>query len=115
MVSGESAASTSVTFAARIVTVHDSPVVKLPAGSMVYAVGPPVAVAAWVPLAAQAIVNQLPFTFTGSLKVIVTFASVATPLTPLAGDVELTLGAWSALACGAGAATTKSTELLSVS
>ena len=39
---------------------------------------------------------------TGSLNVIVTFASTATPVAPLAGDVVLTVGAFSA-ACGSGA------------
>ena len=40
---------------------------------------------------------------------------MSTSVAPLAGKVEATVGAWSALACGSGVATVKSAKLSSVS
>jgi hypothetical protein len=70
-------------------------------------------------------VNQLPVTFTASLKVMAMFAVGATPAALLVGVVLETLGALSpgaphdtaglALLRGFGAAVVKSLELLSVS
>ena len=80
--SGGSSVSWSVTFAARIVTVHSSFGAKLVAGSSVNVTGPPLAVAVCAPLEAQLIANQLPVTLTGSLKPIVTLESIDAPTLP---------------------------------
>src|SRR5262245_3617361 len=75
MLSGGSFVSWSVTCAAKIVTVQVSPLVKSTFGLMVKVVGPPVTTVAAgkrVPLVLQTIWNQLPVTFTGSLKVTLT-------------------------------------------
>src|SRR5256885_1734656 len=85
MLSGGSVASWSVTFAAKTVTVHVSEPTKSASGSSVNVVGPPLAAAVWPPLEEQEIENQLPVTFTGSLKVIVTLLSSATLAPPFAG------------------------------
>ena len=65
-------------------------------GLIVKAVGPPVTtefVVSCVPLVPQLIENQFPATFTGSLKVMLTFALAATLVAPLVGTVLLTEGA----------------------
>src|SRR2546426_2942828 len=118
--SGGSMRSWSVTFAARTVTVHDSAMAKSASGFSVNDVGPPAAVAVCTPLAAQAMANQAPLTFTGSAKVTSTLASSATPDAPLAGAVEATAGGWAlqlpgadAVLRGAGAAATESGEVFS--
>ena len=56
-------------------------------------VGPPLTVAAWRQLVAHSIVNHVPVTLTGSLKVIEMFAARATPIAPFAGVVDATVGA----------------------
>jgi hypothetical protein len=58
-------------------------------------VGPPDTVAVWLPLPVQAMVNHAPATFTGSLKVTLMVALVATPTAPAAGTVVVTAGALS--------------------
>src|SRR6185503_21345278 len=93
MVFGGSTVSTSATFAARTVTVHDSLAANRPAGSSVYVVGPPDDVAVCAPLVAHWIANQSPEIVTGSLKVIVMSLSRATPVAPACGDVVLIDGA----------------------
>src|SRR5215212_4967555 len=115
MVSGGSSASWSATLAATTVTVHDSLLAKSPVGSRVNVVGPPLVAAACEPLDAQLIVNQLPVTSTGSLKVIVTFEPTATPEAPADGVVDEIFGASSAVPCGLGAPISKSAALLFVS
>src|SRR5215471_14586098 len=82
----ESFAAMPVTWAASTVTVHDSPVAKSAAGSIVYVVGPPLAVAAWAPLVAHEIVNQSPLTVAGWLNVTVTFAATGASTAPAAGE-----------------------------
>ena len=67
-----------------------SPAANSVFGSIVKMVGPPlttVSATLRVPLVAQTIWNQLPVTFTGSLKVTVRFAFVATSVAPLVGGV----------------------------
>src|ERR687891_1829378 len=123
MLSGGSSASWSDTCAADTVTVHVSAKAKSASGLSVNDVGPPVASAVCTPLAPHEIEYQLPVTSTGSLKVIVMFASRATPVAPLAGVLLATEGAVSAsqtcgstvLLRGLGAPTLKSALLLSVS
>src|SRR5687768_10757971 len=117
MLSGGSSPSTSVTFAPEIDTVHVSLKAKFVVGSIVYVVGPPVRLPTWVSLDEQLMMYQLPTKFTGSLKVMTTFASRATPVAPAMGPVELTDGAASptTLLCGFGVAAVKSAALLSVS
>src|SRR5687767_4014782 len=85
-------------------------------------VGPPLTSAVWLPLLEPEIVNQLPLTLTGSLKVIVISEFLATPVAPLIGVVLVTLGAVSpvmqpeAAFCGSlGVINWKSVALLSVS
>src|SRR5688500_1424702 len=95
MVSGGSSLSWSATWLATTVTVHSSPSTKSLSGLSVKLVGPPLTVAVCAPLVAQAIVNQLPVAFTGSLKVMSIFASSATPVALLAGVVLATVGALS--------------------
>ena len=85
-------------------------------------VGPPLTVAVWLP-SGHVIANQVPVTLTGSLNVIVTLLSSATPDALSAGVVEAMNGAASpsqktgvvAEFLGAGAAAAKSAPLLSVS
>src|SRR5947208_15899620 len=122
MLSGGSIRSWSFTFEASTVTVHISALAKSVAGSRTKVTGLPDTAAPWSPLVAQAIWNQVSVTFTGSLKVIETLASTATPDAPPAGVVELTAGARSeqfpsgdALFRGDGAVAVKSAGLLSVS
>src|SRR5919201_3346829 len=115
MLSGGSVASWSVTFAAKTVTVHVSEPVKSVSGSSVNVVGPPLAVAVWPSLELHEIENQLPVTFTGSLKVIVMLLFRATSPALFAGLVLETVGAWSPVLRGFGAPTVKSALLLSVS
>src|SRR5919199_6363067 len=123
MVSGGSFVSWSLTFAAKTVTVQVSLVAKSTVGSSVKVVGPPLAVAEWPPLVPQEIEYQEPLTFTGSLKVIETFALVATSVAPFAGVVLATDGATSPWQSnvgndrfrGFGAPAVKSAALLSVS
>src|SRR5918996_3041423 len=123
MLSGGSSASWSDTCTADTVTVHVSAKAKSASGSSVNDVGPPVAVAVWPLLEPHEIEYQLPVTSTGSLKVIVMFASRATPVAPLDGVLLATEGALSAsqrkgsatLLRGLGDPTLKSVLLLSVS
>src|SRR5690349_11493192 len=123
MLSGGSFASWSVTFAAMTFTAHVSPDAKSTDGSSVKVVGPPPAVAVCAPLELHEMSYQEPVTFTGSLKVIATFAPTGTPAAPSAGLVLATLGAVSALQSwsgdavflGAGEPVAKSAALLSVS
>jgi hypothetical protein len=75
------------------VTVHVSPGPKSVSGSSVNVVGPPLATAVCAPVSAHEIVNHEPVTFTGSLKVIETFALRATLLVLFAGLLEATVGA----------------------
>src|ERR1043166_8373569 len=98
MLSGGSLASWSVTWAAKTVTVIDSPLAKSTFGLIVNVVGPPVTTVSdtlRVPLVAPTSVNQLAVTFTGSLHVIVTSVLLATCVAPLFGTTVVTLGAWS--------------------
>src|SRR5438128_1047710 len=99
------------------VTVHDSALAKSVAGSSVKVVGPAPNVAACPPVVVQLIVNQLPLTFTGSVKVIVIFAVSATSAAPAAGLVAATAGGASAARfCGLpGFGPEKSAALSSVS
>ena len=72
--SGGSFASWSVTCAAKTVAVHTSAEAKSTFGLSENVVGPPVTTVlagVRVPLVGHAIWNQVPVTFTGSLKVIV--------------------------------------------
>src|SRR5438093_12227623 len=115
MLSGGSVASWSVTFAAKIVTVHVSEPAKSASGLSVKVVGPPLTVAVWPSLEPQEIENQLPVTFTGSLNVIVMLLVKDTSPAPLAGFVLETVGAASPLFRGFGVPTVKSALLLSVS
>ena len=72
-------------------TVQVSPAAKSAFGLIVKVVGPPeTAAVVRVPLVAQTIWNQLPATFTGSLKVTVMLVFDATPVAPLAGVVAVT-------------------------
>src|SRR6187455_2946064 len=95
MVSGGSFASVSLTFAAKTVTVQLSPFAKFESGLSVKDCGPPETAAVCAPEVAHEIVNQLPVTFTSSLKVSETFASTATSVAPFAGVVACTDGGWS--------------------
>src|SRR5215207_11239978 len=92
MLSGGSPASWSVTCAATTVTVQRSPPAKSTPGLSVKVVGPPVTTAVCAPLVAQETVNQLPATFTGSLKVMLMSALVVAPVAPFAGVVDETAG-----------------------
>src|SRR2546427_10797541 len=123
MLFGGSAVSWSVTSEARTVTVQLSEKAKSTTGSSEYVAGPPLWMAAWEPLEAQAIVYQAVETSTGSLKVIAMFVLKPTPTAPDRGDVAVTAGALSpgqkwkgdAVFRGLGAPTAKSAPLLSVS
>src|SRR6266508_1470676 len=95
MLSGGSAVSSSATWAASTVTVHDSADANSVDESSVKLVGPPLTVAVCEPLFAHATVNQLPITLTGSLKVTVIVASSATLVAFGAGAVAITNGATS--------------------
>ena len=101
-------------------TVQVSLVEKSVAGSSAYVRGPPATDAACAPLVVQVIAYHAPLTATSSLKVIETFASLATSTAPFAGVFEATDGAasppvgpnfWGLLALGP----TKSATLSSVS
>ena len=92
MLSGGSIASWSVTPLACTVTVQDSFSTKSVSGLSVNVVGPPLTVAVWLPLVTQLMSNQVPVTFTGSLKVMSTFAFTATSPAPFAGVVVVTDG-----------------------
>src|SRR5215203_5511308 len=61
-------------------------------GSSVKVVGPPLTVAGWSP-SGHVIANQVPVTLTGSLNVIVTLLSSATPVALSAGVVAVMKGA----------------------
>src|ERR687884_2332244 len=115
MLSGGSIMSWSVTFAAKTVTVQVSEPTKSLSGSSVNVVGPPLTAAVWPSLELHEIENQLPVTFTGSLKVIVTLLDRATSPAPLDGLVLETVGAASPVLRGLGAPALKSVLLLSVS
>src|SRR5919202_2763050 len=123
MVSGGSFVSWSLTLAAKTVTVQVSLAAKSEDGSSVKVVGPPLTVALCEPLVPQEIEYQEPLTFTGSLKVIETFAFTATSAAPFAGVVLETDGATSPWQSnvgndrlrGFGAPAVKSAALLSVS
>ena len=93
MLSGGSVASWSVTFAAKTVTVQVSEPTNTASGSSVKVVGPPLTVAVWPSLELHEIENQLPVTFTGSLKVIVMLLLRATSPALFAGFVLETVGA----------------------
>src|SRR6266508_6823281 len=93
MLSGGSSVSWSVTWLAMTVTVHDSLAPKLVAGSRVKVVGPPLTVAVWAPVFTHEIVNQVPVTLTGSLKLMVMLVSRAIFTAPGAGVVLETRGA----------------------
>ena len=67
------------------------------------------------PLFAQLIVNHEPLGLTGSEKLIAMLALVPTSDVPLAGVVEVTVGAGSVVPRGLGAPAVKSAELLFVS
>ncbi len=95
MLSGGSAASVSETWAATTVTVQVSLVAKSTPGFNVREEPLPLTTAVWAPLLPQEIVNQVPVTFTDSLKLIVMSSSVATPVALFAGVVLETLGATS--------------------
>src|SRR5438876_10643308 len=95
MLFGGSTVSSSVTWAARTVTVQLSENAKSTAGSSVNVVGPPVWAAACDPLVAQPIVYQGLETSTGSLNVIVMSVLKATPVAPASGEVAVTAGALS--------------------
>ncbi len=98
MLSGGSPLSWSATCAAKTVTVQTSPLPKSAFGLIVKVVGPPVTTVSAtfrVPLIGHTIWNQLPVTFTASLKVTVTLELMATPVAPLVGVVAVTDGAWS--------------------
>src|SRR4051794_12674110 len=95
MLLGGSPVSWSATWAANTVVVQLSPPVKLAFGLMVKVVGPPVTTVSAtlrLPEVAQTIWNQLPVTFTGSLKVTVT-SLLSAPKPPLVGVVAVTVGA----------------------
>src|SRR5438552_4207786 len=123
MLFGGSTVSSSVTWAARTVTVQLSENAKSTVGSSVNVVGPPVWAAACDPLVAQPIVYQGLETSTGSLNVMVMSVLKATPVAPASGEVAVTAGALSpvqkwagdALLRGAGGSPSKSVELLSLS
>src|SRR6266545_7809822 len=93
MLSGGSNASTSVTPAARTVTVHVSPCVKSVSGLSVYVVVPPVSTNVCAPDVVQLIVNDAPVAFTGSLNVMETFVFVSWFVAVSAGVVDDTDGA----------------------
>src|SRR5438477_13209453 len=93
MLFGGSTVSSSVTWAARTVTVQLSENAKSTVGSSVNVVGPPVWAAACDPLVAQPIVYQGLETSTGSLNVIAMSVLKATPVAPASGAVAVTAGA----------------------
>src|SRR5437879_10564207 len=95
MLFGGSAVSWSVTSEARTVTVQLSEKAKSTTGWSEYVAGPPLWMAAWEPLEAQAIAYQAVETSTGSLKVIVMFVLKPTPTAPDRGGVAVTAGALS--------------------
>src|SRR5881396_3433085 len=106
--------------AANRVTVHTSPGLKLTFGVITH-VAPPsvlaVVTSLCVPLG-QLMLNQLPLTFTGSLKVMVMLASRGAALAPLFGSVRTTKGPISTIGAvrrGFGAPAMKSAPLTSVS
>ena len=80
--------SWSLTLAAWTVTAQVSFVAKSVVGSSVNVVGPLLTVAACPSLVPQEIEYQPSVTFTASENVIEMFASTATLLPPLAGDVD---------------------------
>ncbi len=83
--------SMSATWAAIIVTVQASLLIKSETGSREKVVGPPLSNAECTP-PSQIISNQLPLTTTSSLNVISMFASTATLDAPLVGVVVATEG-----------------------
>src|SRR5215207_9028486 len=66
MLSGGSFPSTSVTWAAKTVTVQTSPSTKSASGLSVNVVGPPLTTAVCVPLSVQVMSDHEPVTLTGS-------------------------------------------------
>src|SRR5690242_17191368 len=100
MVSGGSLASASLTLAAATVTVQTVPTSRLLLGVSVKLVAGPLPVvlvkATGVPVG-HSTANALAVTFTGSLKLTVIFAPTATPVAPVIGVVEVTVGAASVL------------------
>src|SRR4051812_49351992 len=109
--SGGSFVSVSRTFAPVSVTVQMSVPTKSLVGSSVQVVGPPLTVAACVPLTVHEIVNHGSVTFTGSEKVMEIEAPSSTFAAPSAGVVDVTVGATSPLVRGFGAAAVKSAAL----
>src|SRR2546422_9080776 len=93
MLSGGSSRSWSVTWLAKIVTVHGSPNVKSESGFSVKLIGPPPTVAVCEPLLVQEIWNQAAVTFTGSSKSIVMFEPSGTWDSVAAGEVWKISGA----------------------
>src|SRR5436190_1001011 len=96
MASGGSPASWSVTGAAKTVAVQVSPSAKSAFGLIVNVVGPPVTTVSAtlrVPEVGHTIWNQLPVTFTGSLKVTVRFVLADCCVAPFTGVVPVTDGA----------------------
>src|SRR5439155_468025 len=89
-------ASPTLTVAAWTVTVHVSFAAKSVAGSSVNVVGPPLTDAVCPPLVPHEMSYQPSVTSTGSLSVIETLELTDTPFALFAGEVELTVGAWSA-------------------
>src|ERR1044071_2588800 len=93
MLFGGSLASASVTPAAKTVTVQVSPPVKSTAGSSVkVALGLALVENVGAPEVAQVMSKLAPLAFTGSLKLMTTFAFPATPVAPLVGVVLVTVG-----------------------
>src|SRR5829696_1181104 len=121
-VSGGSTASWSETWPPATTTPQVDVAGKSVVGSSVKVVGPPLTVAGWSP-SGHVIANQVPVTLTGSLNVIVTLLSSATPVALSAGVVAVMKGAASpeqsrsaeAVLRAFGIAAAKSEELLSVS
>jgi hypothetical protein len=85
--------SWSVTWAATIVTVQVSLPTRSVSGLSVQVVGPPETVAVCAPEVVQEMVNHVPVTSTGSLKVTVMSEVGFTPSALSAGVVAVTVGA----------------------
>src|SRR5688500_17145539 len=96
MLSGGSLPSWSATWTAKTVTVQLSPDWKSAFGLIVNVVGPPLTTVApgrRVPVMLQAIWNQSPVTFTGSLNVMLTSLVKSVTTAPFDGVLAVTLGA----------------------
>src|SRR5262249_44824423 len=124
MLSGGSFVSWSVTWEAKIVSVHCSSATKWVSGVSVNTVGPPLTLAVWIPLTLPTMVNQAPLTFTRSSNVTGIVVSIGTLVAFRPGTVENTSGSrspaghrWGGDAefRGSGGLAVKSAELLSMS